>query len=110
MIMNSYIECIPVGCVPAAHRPYAGVSFPGSLTGPGGVCLVRGCLPGPRGGGVSAWSGGSGPRECLSGPRGVCLVQGGSAWSQGGVCLVWGGVWSQGGSAWSWGGWYPSMH
>ena len=30
-------ECIPVGCVPAARRPYAGVCFPG-----GGVCLVWG--------------------------------------------------------------------
>ena len=28
-------ECIPVGCVPAAHRAYAGVCFLG-----GGVCLV----------------------------------------------------------------------
>ena len=76
-------ECIPVGCVPAARRPYAGVCFPGGgsvRSGGGGVCLVRGrgvvcqvwggCLrsggwgvPG-RGGGVSgpgwgcAWSGG----------------------------------------------------
>ena len=32
--------CIPVGCVPAARRPYAGVCFPG------GVVLHRG---GPRG-------------------------------------------------------------
>ena len=30
-------ECIPVGCVPAARRPYAGVCFPGG-------CLVRGGL------------------------------------------------------------------
>ena len=34
---------IPVGCVPAARRPYAGVCFPGGgLPGPGGVCLIRG--------------------------------------------------------------------
>ena len=63
-------ECIPVGCVPAARRPYAGVCFRGGLPGPGGV---------------SAWSGGWG---------GVCLVRGDvSAWSRGGVCLVGGGVW-----------------
>ena len=151
-------ECIPVGCVPAARRPYAGVSFPGgsawsrvglpglgvclvlggglpglggSAWSRGGVCLVRGGLPGPgeRGlpgpgegglpgpggsawsGGVSAWSG----RVCLVRGRGVCLVQGGvclvggvSAWS-GGVCLVReglpgpgeGGLPGPGGSAWS---------
>ena len=50
-------ECIPVGCVPAARRPSAGVCFPGGggsawswggLPGPqGGVCLVWGGLPGP---------------------------------------------------------------
>ena len=65
-------ECIPVGCVPAARRPYAGVCFPGE------VCSV-GCLVGGR---VSA-PGGSAPR------RGVCLLQGG-VWSRGG-CLL-GGV------------------
>ena len=41
-------ECIPVGCVPAARRPYAGVCFPGGggVPGPGGrvVCLVRGVV------------------------------------------------------------------
>ena len=65
-------ECIPVGCVPAAHWPYAAVFLPG------GVCLVRGGSAWSRGvtawsGGGSAWSGG------LPGP-------GGTAWS-GGVCL-----------------------
>ena len=90
-------ECIPVGCVPAARRPYAGVCFPGGVCLVlGGVCLVRGvCLVW----GVSAWSGG-----CLPGPGGVCLV-----W--GGVCLVLGclpgprgvSAWSGGVSAW-WGG------
>ena len=65
-------ECIPVGCVPAARRPYAGVCFRGGvclggLPGPGvGVCLVcGGCLPGPGGLpglGGSAWCG-----------RGVCI-------------------------------------
>ena len=42
-------ECIPVGCVPAARRPYAGVCFPGGgglVRGGWGVCtrggLVRG--------------------------------------------------------------------
>ena len=45
-------ECIPVGCVPAARRPYAGVCFPGGgVPGPGGVVVVSGL-----GGGV--WSGG----------------------------------------------------
>ena len=63
-------ECIPVGCVPAARRPYAGGCFPSGVSAPGGS--------GP-GGGLSQG-------ECLS--RGV--------WSQGGVCSG-GGVWSQGG-------------
>ena len=75
-------ECIPVGCVPAARRPYAGVCFPGGGWGCC-VCLVPGgCLPGP---GVSAWSGG-----CLLGPGGSAW-SGGPGWSRG-VCLVWGGV------------------
>ena len=62
-------ECIPVGCVPAARRPYAGVC--------GGVCLVRGGLPGPRGvlhPGGSAWSPGG-----LPGPGGVPPSGGGMA-------------------------------
>ena len=106
-------ECIPVGCVPAAHWPYAGVCFGGGVSASGGCwpllhggvwsrgfCLVWGDLS--HSGGV--WSGGfcsgggglSGPRGCLllggggvSGPRG-CLLQGMSA--QGGVCSR--GVWS----------------
>ena len=56
-------ECIPVGCLPAARRPYAGVCFLGG----------------------SAWSRGVPPSG------GVSLVPGGSAWSWGGVCLVPGG-------------------
>ena len=57
-------ECIPVGCVPAAHWPYAAVCFGGGgLPGPGG-------LPDPAGGG--GWS------------RGVCLVQGGCLPDRGG--------------------------
>ena len=68
-------ECIPVGCVPAARRPYSGVCFPGGgLPGPGGFCLVRG--------GGSAWSGG----------------KGGSPWSGGGSPLVRGGLPGLGGS------------
>ena len=64
-------ECIPVGCVPAARWPYAGVcSWGGSVP--------RGCL---LLGGVSALGG------LLLG--GVCS----------GGCLLWGGVWSQGVSA-----------
>ena len=78
-------ESIPVGCVPAARRLYAGACFRGGLPGLGGGCV---CLV--WWGGVSAWSGGV------------------SAWS-GGVCLVPGGLPGPGGSAWS-GGWYPSMH
>ena len=57
-------ECIPVGCVPAARRPYAG------------DCFLGGSLPGPGG---SAWS-----RGGLPGPGGVCLVRG-EAWSRGGT-------------------------
>ena len=101
-VPNGYIlykqECIPVGCVPAARRPYSGVCFPG------GVCLVRGgvCLVL----GVSAWS------------RGVCLVGGVmSAWSGWVSAWFWGGsgprggVPGPGGSSPRGGGqWYPSMH
>ena len=97
-------ECIPVGCVPAARRPYAGVCFPGGcllwgcVSAPGGLlwgCLLRGGLPGPGG--------------CLlRGERGVCLLQGGGALGgnvcsrgvclvPGGVCLVPGGVSAPGG-------------
>ena len=38
-------ECIPVGCVPPAHCPYAGVCFPGGrgvCSGGGGACSWRG--------------------------------------------------------------------
>ena len=37
-------ECIPVGCVPAARLPYAGVCFPGEgvYLVPGGVLSLRG--------------------------------------------------------------------
>ena len=54
-------ECIPVGCLPAARRPYAGVCFPGGCLLPGvsalggllpGGCLLRGVSA--LGGGVSA--------------------------------------------------------
>ena len=64
-------ECIPVGCVPAAYWPYAGVCFPG-----GGVVWFRG----------GAWSG----RGVWS-PGGVWS---GGVWSQGGLVrggLLWGG-------------------
>ena len=48
-------ECIPVGCVPAAYWPYAGVCFPGGgWSGSGGV-PGGGCIPGGL-----LW-GGSGP-------------------------------------------------
>ena len=71
--------CIPVGCVPAAHWPYAAVFFSG---GGGGSAWSGGGLPGPGGGflpaqgwGVSAWSGG------------VLPAWGWSAWSPGGGFL-----------------------
>ena len=72
-------ECIPVGCIPAAHWLYAAVFFPG------------GGLPGPGGG--SPWSGGGGVVRLglggvLLGPRGG----GGSPWSRGGFSLVLGGI------------------
>ena len=71
-------ECIPVGCVPPARRPY--------LPGPGrGVYLVLG------GWGVYVVLGG------VPGPRGLYLVLGGY--------LAWGGTWSRGrGCTWSQGG------
>ena len=87
-------ECIPVGCVPAAHRPYAGVWSGGGVSGPGGVCS-RGGVSGPGGcllpGGCLVWG--------VSAPGGVCL---GGVYALGGVCLgvstpVGGGVCSRGG-------------
>ena len=41
-------ECIPVGCVPAAYWPYAGVCFSGS------VCSRVGWVSAPGGGGIPA--------------------------------------------------------
>ena len=40
-------ECIPLGCVPAAHWLYAGgeVCFPGGCLLPGGACSQEGGLP-----------------------------------------------------------------
>ena len=70
-------ECIPIGCLPAARRPYAGVCFRG------GVCLVWG--------GAWSWGGLPGLEWGSAWFRGGCLPGlGGSAWSRG-VCLVWGG-------------------
>ena len=57
-------ECIPVGCVPAARRPYARVCFPGGGPGPGGVPGPGGSAPGRGWGvgglvrGVCSWGGG----------------------------------------------------
>ena len=54
-------ECIPVGCVLADRRPYAGVCFPGGspcpggsasggdVSGPGGFSMPGGCSPSPGG-------------------------------------------------------------
>ena len=66
--MNGYIrqECIPVGCVPAARRPYAGVCFPG-----GGVCSRGGCLL-PGVGGMGLLRGGVPARGWVSAPGGFC--------------------------------------
>ena len=84
--INLIQECIPVGCVPTAHWPYAAVFFPG-----GGVCLVPGGsawswggLPGLGGG--SAWSRGEG---CSPWSGGFSLPGGGG----GGVLPAWGGPW-----------------
>ena len=108
--MYAQQECIPVGCVPATHWPYAAVFFRGGcLHGPGGFSLpgrspCRGVsLPGgvsawSRGvslpGGVSAWSRGvSLPGGCLPGPGGVSAWSGGwFSLPRGGVCLVLGGL------------------
>ena len=88
-------ECIPVGCVPAARRPYAGVCFQGGcllpvgLLGGGRFCLFRGvCL---------VW-GVSAPGECVCSRGGVCSL-GGSACSGewGVVCLLQGCVSAPGG-------------
>ena len=54
LIVKVEQECIPVRCVPAARRPYAGVCFPGGVcsggrgvSAPGGLVWVEG-----------GWSGG----------------------------------------------------
>ena len=93
-------ECIPVGCVPAARRPYAGVCFPGE----GGGCLLRWgvvwCWGGVCSGGMGGSGAGGGVSALggLSVPRGICS----------GGCLLPGGVSSREVSAPR--GWYPSMH
>ena len=105
-------ECIPVGCVPAAHRPYSGVCFPaggGLLPSPGGgVCLVWGGSPcwGDGGGGL--------PVQGVSLPGGACLVWGGFSLPRGSPspggspCLGGspcpGGVWLVQGGSPCWGG------
>ena len=74
-------ECIPVGCVPAAGRPYGRVCFPGGVvSAPGGLSaprgdLLQGRVSAPRG--VSALGGVcslrvSAPGGGGSAPRGVC--------------------------------------
>ena len=71
-------ECIPVGCVPADRRPYAGVCFPGGGGSAPGGGLLRG---------------GSGPGGCLL--RGGVVLHAGGVSALGG-CLLPGGVWSGG--------------
>ena len=116
LILLDQQECIPVGCVPAARRPYAGVCFPGEGEGCLRVCSWGvSALGGVCSRGVCSWGG----------VLGGCLLPGGLVW--GGLCLLPGdgGVWSgwglvlpggllpggcllpEGGSA---PGWYPSMH
>ena len=85
---NSKQECIPVGCVLAAHWPYARVCFRGGVCS--GGCLLRGVclLPGA----VYPW--------------GVCLLLGGllpGGVSAPGGCLLPGGVCAPRGSAPEWG-------
>ena len=58
-------ECIPVGCVPAARWPYAGVCFRG-----GGVCLLLGGSA--VGGGVCSQGGLLGGGVCSQGGCVVC--------------------------------------
>ena len=74
-------ECIPVGCVSAAHWPYAGVCFPGGCTyswggvlSPGGCVCPRGCLLW----GVSAQGGVCSRGVCSGGsvPAGVSAPRG----------------------------------
>ena len=55
-------ECIPVGCVPAARRPYAGVCFRGGVGSPsrgGWVLHPGGWVLHPGGGGFSNQGGSS---------------------------------------------------
>ena len=66
-------ECIPVGCVPAAHWPFAGVCFPGGSC-PGGASGIRGgLLPA----GVCCWGVWS---RGVSALGGGCQLQGGLVW------------------------------
>ena len=51
-------ECIPVGCVPADRRPYAGVRFPGGGFSIRGGSPSRGGFLHPAGGGSSIQPGG----------------------------------------------------
>ena len=81
-------ECIPVGCVPPARRPY--------LPGPGGGVPSRGCT----------WSGGCTCSGGCTWSQGVYLVwRGVPGWGvylvQGGLYLVQGGVPGPGGCTWS---------
>ena len=90
------LTCIPVGCVPAARRPYSGVCFPGWGSawsgGTGGLPWSGVGLPGQGG---SPWSGGVGGVGVSLGPGGIlpwsggfCLVRGGSP-CPGGVLPAW---------------------
>ena len=86
-------ECIPVGWVPAARWPYAGVCLLGGMSALGG-CLLPG---GVCSGGASALGG-------VSANRGVSALGGVCSW---GVCLLLGGCLLWGVSAQ---GVYPCMH
>ena len=109
-------DCIPVGCIPVTHWPYAVACFFWRGSVPGG-CLIGGCL---LPGGCLLW-GVSANRGCLLqgvSANGGCLLMGVSAprgvSALGGICS--GGVCSRGvsapmGGVCSQGGvWYPNMH
>ena len=85
-------ECIPVGCIPAAHWPYAGVCFPSGWFCSWGGCLFPGVCLVLRG--VCSWGAGA-----VSAPMGVSAL---------GMSVL-GGVSALGGVSvprgfWSWGG------
>ena len=74
-------ECIPVGCVPAAHWPYARVCFPGGSVCSGGVSAPGGSA---LRGGVSA-PGGCGIPVCTEADTPTLWTE----WQTGAKILPW---------------------